>query len=426
MKFTFKPVKKIKGELNFKGDKSISHRAVFFSSMAEGLSEIHNISDCEDVKTTIEVFKKLGAEFIKQNDVLLVKGIGRNSFKDPMTNLWCGNSGTTARMLSGVLANQRFITTICGDDSLSNRPMKRIIEPLTLMGAKISHNNFKLPIVFYPAEKMIPINYELKVPSAQVKSSILIAGLFNREKTVIIENFITRDHTERILNLPVEFAFKKKLIFSSSKFYPTNKNYFIPADISSASFFIVLALIAQDSELFIRNVSLNSTRTGFIDVLKQMNANIQTIEKGLSNGEPFGDILVKSSQLINTHINENLIPNIIDEIPILSLAGIFAEGDFQIRNAKELRVKESDRISALCSNYSLVGLYVTEFDDGFKISGKIKNKFAEFITFNDHRIAMTFSVLSMLLEDGGVIDNSDCVKISNPDFFEQYITISTN
>jgi len=419
VKHTFNKIKRVDGELFFKGDKSISHRVIFFSAMAEGISEIENISDCEDVKSTISAFEMLGAKFIKDKDKLIIQGIGRDNFKKPEREIFCGNSGTTARLLSGLLATQKFSSTITGDDSLSTRPMKRIIEPLELMGAKIEHKNFKLPITFYPTLNLHPIDYVLKIPSAQVKSAILIAGLFLSDKTKVKEKIFSRDHTERILNLNYEFLNTEKIIYSSSEFYPKNQNYFVPGDISSAAFFIVLTLLTENSELLIKNISLNPTRTGFLKILKQMNANITIEEIGVANGEPYGNILTKSSKLQNIEISPDLIPNIIDEIPILSLAGVFADNDFTIKNCKELRFKETDRISALCKNYEKIGLDVYEFYDGFSISGKIKNHYCNFETFDDHRIAMTFAILSMLLNDGGEIDNQQCIKISNPDFFNQ-------
>lgn len=424
MKHQFNKIKSVNGELTFKGDKSISHRAVFFSAMAEGKSSIKNISDCDDVKSTINAFEILGAKFFYQNNILFVDGIGVDNFKKPDKEIYCGNSGTTARLLSGILAMQKFTSIITGDDSLSNRPMKRIIEPLELMGSQIQHNNFKLPLTFHPSNNLRSIEYSLQIPSAQVKSAILIAGLFNIDKTKVIEEINSRDHTERILNLPTEYSDFKKFICSSSEFYPRKQNYFIPGDISSASFFIVLTLLTNNSELLIKNVSLNPSRIGFLEVLKKMNANVSVEVNDVFNGEPFGSILVKSSKLRNIEIPSDLIPNLIDEIPILSLAGVFAENDFTIRNCEELRYKETDRITALCRNYSSIGLDVKEFNDGFSIAGDIKNHYGFFETFNDHRIAMTFSILSMLLEQGGEIDNFNCIKISNPDFFNQLTSVT--
>jgi 3-phosphoshikimate 1-carboxyvinyltransferase len=419
MTYEFPKVNQISGELSLNGDKSISHRAVIFSSLADGISFIENLSNCEDVRSTISACELLGAEFTFDNQKVLVRGTGKKNFSQPRYEINCGNSGTTARLLSGVLAHQKFKSTITGDSSLSSRPMKRIIEPLELMGARIIHNNFKLPMTFIPSEKLTPIEYELQIPSAQVKSAILISGLFIDDKTKVIETIETRDHTERMLDLEYELVNGVKIIFSSSKNYPNSAFYFIPGDISSAAFFIVLTLLTKNSQIVIKNVCINLTRIGFIDILKRMNAEIVIEPLGISNGEPFGNVIVKSSDLKNVEIQQDLIPNIIDEIPILSLAGIFAVGNFTIRNCKELRFKESDRIAALCYNYKSLGLDVEEFEDGFSISGSIKKKYGIFKTYSDHRIAMTFAVLSMLLKDGGKIDDFECIKISNPDFLSQ-------
>lgn len=424
MKLSFEKIKRVKGALSFKGDKSISHRAIFFSSLADGVSLIENLSDCEDVKSTISAFKSLGAEFILNDEKVIVKGTGKKNFRQPREEIYCGNSGTTARLLSGVLIHQKFKSTITGDSSLSSRPMRRIIEPLEMMGAKIIHKNFKLPMTFIPSERLSAINYELQVPSAQVKSAILISGLFLDEQTTVTETIPSRDHTERILNLKYDLINDKKVIYSSSKNYPTFQNYFIPGDISSAAFFIVLTLLSKNSHLEIKNVAINPTRIGFINILQRMNADIKIEEVGISNGEPYGNIIAKSSELKNVEISNDLIPNIIDEIPIISLAGVFADGNFLIRNCKELRFKETDRIAALCYNYKLLGLDVEEFEDGFSISGSIKKHFCSFKTFSDHRIAMTFAICSMLLNDGGEIDDSDCIKISNPDFLNQLKSIT--
>lgn len=423
MKKVFRKIKSVNGELNFAGDKSISHRAIFFSSMAEGKSFIKNISLSEDVKSTQKIFSHLGVKFIEDESGLIVEGKGKRKFTQPANALDCGNSGTTARLLSGLLIAQDFSSVLIGDESLSKRPMKRIIEPLRQMGGKIEAINSTLPIKIFPAYSLNPIEYRLHIASAQVKSAILIAGLHLNDDTKVIEEFITRDHTERMLGLPVSKSENLKVISSSEKFYPTAKDYFIPGDVSSAAFFAVLALLTDNSELLIKNVSLNPTRTGFIEVLKQMNADIEIENVRESSNEPYGDLIIHSSNLKNISIDSSIIPNIIDEIPILSIAGIFAEGNFEIRNCEELRYKESDRIKALCDNFKLTGLDIEEFPDGFRISGEIKNAKVNFNSFNDHRIAMAFSVLSMLAGNDFSVEGVECVAISNPKFYEQVETI---
>lgn len=424
MKKSFNKINSVKGELSFKGDKSISHRALFFSSMAEGRSVVRNISISDDVNSTKSVFKKLGVDYLQNNQELIVLGRGRNKFKKPNEPLYCGNSGTTARLLAGLLAAQNFESEITGDDSLSKRPMKRVIEPLNLMGANISSNNDKLPLTFRPSENLKNIDYKLTIPSAQVKSSILIAGLHLDENTIVKEEFVTRDHTERMLGLKIELHNDVRIIYSSSDFYPLPQEYFIPGDLSSAAFYIVLTLLSENSELFIKDVSLNPTRTGFLNLLKEMNANIIIENIRTSNNEPYGDLIIKSSNLKNIVIDKSIIPNIIDEIPILAVAGVFAEGEFYIRNCKELRYKESDRIKSICENLRLTGIDVEEYEDGFGFYGTIKNKNIVFKSYDDHRIAMAFSILALLTENCYSVENVECVSVSNPDFYNQLEKIS--
>ncbi len=416
---TFRKTKSVRGELTFSGDKSISHRAVFFSSMAEGKSLIKNISLSEDVKSTQGVFSELGVQFFNEKSDLIVIGKGKENFFKPENLLYCGNSGTTARLISGLLITQNFPSTLTGDESLSTRPMQRIIEPLKMMGGNIESANSTLPLRIYPSNSIKPIEYNLPVASAQVKSAVLIAGLHLEAETNVIEKIPTRDHTERMLELPVQELDEKKIISSSEKYYPSAKEYFIPGDVSSSAFFIVLSLLTKNSELLIKNVSLNPTRTGFIELLKRMNASIEVENLKHSSNEPFGDLIIKSSFLKNVSIPETIIPNIIDEIPILAIAGIFGEGDFEIRNCKELRYKESDRIKAICSNLKLTGLDVEEFDDGFRVNGEIKNKSVIFDSYNDHRIAMAFSILAMLIGNDASVSNTECVAVSNPEFYNQ-------
>ena len=420
----FEKINKVNGELILPGDKSISHRAVIFSAMASDKSLIKNISASEDVKSTMNILQQLGANIISKEDQISVEGCGLKGFKNPNCELDCGNSGTSARLISGLLAAQNFKSTLIGDESLSKRPMKRVIEPLMKMGIEFNSNeNLTLPLTIIPKTKIIPINYEMPVASAQVKSSILIAGLHCAEETTVIEKEQTRNHTEKILGLPVKMFDGKIISSSSKKYYPVSNDYFIPGDISSAAFHIVLTLLTPNSELIIKNVSLNPTRTGYLEVLKKMGANISYENIKSSSNEEYGDVIVKSSQLKNIKIDSNIIPNIIDEIPILTIAGIFAEGDFVIENAKELRVKESDRIKSICFNLKYLGLNVEESEDGFIVSGSIKNSNPVLESYGDHRIAMAFSIMSMILKNGGEVNGFECVNISNPKFEEQINSI---
>jgi 3-phosphoshikimate 1-carboxyvinyltransferase len=416
----FNKIEKVNGELKLPGDKSISHRSVMFSSMAKGTSKIYNLSDGEDVKSTQNCFKKLGAEVINCGDHIEIIGRGYKGFKKPEVNLDAGNSGTTTRLISGILIAQNFETIITGDASLSKRPMKRIITPLSLMGGKIkSTENYTLPLHIFPAEKIIPVKYELPVASAQVKSAVLLAGLHCENETSVIEKLPSRDHTERMLGLKTEYIEGKKISYVSKANYPSAKEYFVPSDFSTSAFFIVLALLSDNSVLRIKDVSLNKTRTGLLTVLKNMGGKIEIENQKEIAGESLGNIIVYSSKLQNVEITEEIIPNIIDEIPILSIAGVFAEGPFKVNKAAELRGKETDRIKALCYNLKLLGLKVNEYDDGFNISGDLKDEKATFESFEDHRIAMAFSVMSLLLKQGGKVNNFDCVNISNPNFLSQ-------
>ena len=421
---SFNKIKKVKGELSFSGDKSISHRALLISSLADGKSKINNLSDSDDVKATIRCLQDLGTEIDSTGEEVIVNGKGFKGYQNPLNPLNAGDSGTTARLLTGILATQNFESVIIGEPALSARPMKRIIEPLSQMGYKIKSNNGKLPLHIYPSEKLHSINFAMPVASAQVKSTILFAGLHLDDETSVIETKVTRNHTENLLGLTVAKFDQKIISYVSKKNYPQSKDYFIPGDLSSAIFFIVLALLSKNSELIIKNVSLNPTRIEGLQLLKNMGGDIQINVVGESNSELFGDVLVKSSELSNVKIDSKIISSIIDEIPILSIAGLFAEGDFEIKGADELRVKESDRIRSLISNFRLLGLDLEEFSDGFRISGKIKKSNQTFKSFGDHRIAMAFAVLSSLLKDGGKVEGFESVSKSNPNFLSQFKSIS--
>ncbi len=426
MKTEFDKISGVRGELKLPGDKSISHRAVMFACMARGSSEIENLSDSEDVKSTVNCFKQLGCTFSENKGKLIINGKGYKNFSEPQSALDAGNSGTTARLLTGILSAQNFKTKIIGDESLSRRPMGRIIEPLRKMGAKITaSSNNTLPLEISPTENLNAIEYELPVPSAQVKSAVLLAGLHLDTETKVIETVPSRNHTENLLNLKVNKVGNKTVIFSSAENYPEPKKYFVPSDISSAAFFIVLTLLSEKGELKLKNILLNETRSGILEILVKMGGQITVENIRESNKEKYGDIVVKSGKLRNIEIPKEIIPNIIDEIPVLSLAGLFAEGAFKIRNCKELRFKESDRIKALCENYKKLGVNVNEFDDGFELNGIASKSKPIFDSFGDHRIAMTFAVASMLLDDGGAVENFECVKISNPDFINQLRKVVT-
>lgn len=425
MEHQFNKINKVEGSLSLPGDKSISHRSVIFSSLAKGESVIHNLGNGEDVKSTISCFSSMGVSFENHNDTLTVKGLGLKNLKKPPAPLNAGNSGTTARLISGVLVNQDFDSEIIGDESLSRRPMQRIIAPLTLMGAKIlAAPDGTLPIKIFGSKNIHSIEYQIPVASAQVKSCVILSGLHLDDESKVIENIPSRDHTERMLGLKVSYESGNKVIQVSNKDYPVANEYYVPGDISTSAFFMPLALLTGNSELLIKNVSLNETRNGVITILKAMGGNIAAENIKQNNGEITGDLLIKTSKLHNIEIPSDIIPNIIDEIPILTIASILATGKFSIRNAKELRGKESDRIRAICSNLKHLGLNVIEYEDGFEFDGDITNPFPVFESFEDHRIAMSFAILSLLLLNGGKVNNFNSVAISNPDFIKQLKTIS--
>lgn len=421
----FEKIECVSGELKLRGDKSISHRAVMFASMADGVSLIRNCSSSEDVYSTISCFEKLGCKFDITPDLIKVTGKGFKGFSKPESELYAGNSGTTARLISGVLAAQDFESIITGDDSLSKRPMKRIVEPLRMMGADISADeNGMMPIRIKPSSSIKKIDYKLQVASAQVKSALILCALHLTDKSVIIESVPTRNHTEKLLGLNTIEDKEGTKIFASKDNYPKPFEINVPSDISSAAFFIVLALLTKNSDIVIKSVSLNETRTGLIDILQQMGGKIEIENITEEKGEKVGDIRVFSSQLKNIVIPTSIIPNIIDEIPILSIAGAFAEGDFKITGVKELRVKESDRINSICHNFIKTGLVITEYEDGFEISGTVKDANVRFESFGDHRIAMAFGVLSLLMKNGSSVNEFECVGVSNPDFVNQIRELS--
>lgn len=417
----FRKIESVNGVLNLPGDKSISHRAIMFSALAKGKSIIKNCSNSADVQSTINIFLQLGIKIDIGSNEIKIFGNGFKGLKGAKSELYAGNSGTTARLLSGILCAQNFQSIITGDESLSNRPMLRVVEPLKTMGAIIKASELgTLPIEILPSKELHAIEYKMKIASAQVKSAIILTALHLDDETVIYENTITRDHTERMLGINTEHINNMNKVVVSKKNYPRPFEMIIPSDISTASFFIVLALLVKNSELIIKNVSLNPTRIGIINLLKKMGGSIEILSEEVENGELKGDLKVKSSDLINIEIPKEVIPNIIDEIPILSVAGLFAEGNFKINNAKELRIKESDRIKSLCNNYKLLGIDVIEEDDGFELRSGVTNETEiVFESYSDHRIAMAFSVLSMLLKNGGSVNQFESVEISNPDFLNQ-------
>lgn len=400
------------------GDKSISHRAVIIASLSEGVSTITHFSESDDCLATVAILQQLGVKIEHPSPGrLIVHGTGGN-LTTPTKPLDCGNSGTTMRLLAGVLASQLFPCKLIGDASLSNRPMQRVVEPLTMMGADIcATGNKKTPPLFIEGKSLRGIDYELPIASAQVKSALLFAALFAKGTTSIIEPIPCRDHTERMLTaFQVTCSRHEKKITLQGPQIPQSCDYEIPSDLSSAAFWIVAAAASPNAELHIKNIGLNPTRTGILTILQRMGAHLsisQTIEK---NNEPSGTLTIKGGRLKGTIIEGFEIPNVIDELPILAVAGAFAQGKTIIKNATELRFKETDRIRALVINLRALGAKILEHDDGFEIEGGFPLKGTTLDSYGDHRIAMAMAIASLFAEGKTIIKNRDCISTSYPEF----------
>ncbi|MCH7783022.1 3-phosphoshikimate 1-carboxyvinyltransferase [candidate division KSB1 bacterium] len=413
----------VRGSITVPGDKSISIRAILLSSVSEGTSAISGLSKGEDIKSALKCIMQLGIETFKDKmGNLVVEGKGMKGFAPLTKDLDCGNSGTTLRLLTGLLAGQENTYTLTGDDSLKKRPMERVITPLRKMGAKIEclESDYSLP--FSVGSSLLKsIEYNVPVASAQVKSAILFAGMYADGITSVIETEKTRDHTELMLNAcgveVITDSIKKKVTVKGlKKIMPINMS--IPGDISGASFFIVLSTLLAGSSLTIKNVGLNPTRSGVIDVLREMGADISVTNKRLAGNEETADLEIKSAELTGITIKGNKIPMVIDELPIIAVAGAFANGKTVICDASELRVKETDRIHALCFNLRKMGANVEENPDGLTIFGNGALHGSEFDSFGDHRIAMAFAVAACALKEESVIEGSDWADISFPGFYD--------
>lgn len=419
-------LKHIPSEITVPGDKSISHRSVMFAGLCEGTTVIDNFLPSEDCLCSLQAMVSMGAEC----DVIETDGRGKPvklavtghgmKLKAPETHVECGNSGTTMRLMSGILAAQPFTTTLSGDESLSRRPMKRVADPIGLMGARVTGQGEKIcaPITIHGGE-LNPIVYPLPVASAQVKSAVLLAGWNSHGKTSVIEPAPTRDHTERLL---AHFGVKCMRDGNTISIYggqkPEPKDLYVPGDISSAAFWIVAAAARQGSRLVIHDVGLNPTRTGILNVMARMGAKIaERVDE--SGCEPMGTIEVLGQGLKATEIGGAEIPTLIDEIPVLAVAAALAEGKTVIRDAQELRVKESDRISVVAENLRRMGATIDEFADGMEIVGGATLKGAEIHSLGDHRIAMAFAIAGLFAEGETVIHGSECIETSYPGFIRE-------
>ncbi len=412
----------LKGRITIPSDKSISHRAVIFSSLANGKSVIKNFSKGHDPLSTLEVCKNLGINYEFINNELHITSQGR--LQTPENPLYCGNSGTTMRLMAGVLAGQNFNSTLTGDQSLSKRPMKRIIEPLSLMGASIASNDNRAPLKISGA-KLHGIDYTSRLASAQVKSAILLAGLFADGKTVFTEPYLSRNHTELMLSYMGADIRTNGLTVEISKSELKPQTIEISGDISSAAYFIAAGLIVPDSEIILQNIGLNPTRTGILDVLKSMGADIEILDKRTVSNEITGDLRVCTSDLKSCEISGDLIPRLIDEIPVIAVLATQAEGTTVIKNAEDLRNKESDRIRAVVTELKKLGADIEETQDGMIINGKTPLKGgAEVDTYNDHRLAMSLYTAGLISEKEILIKDFDWINISFPEFESIFAQIS--
>jgi len=425
MKQHIYPARRLSGKIRLQGDKSISHRALMIGAIAEGTTEIANLNSGKDVQSTISCLLRLGVKIENENDRTIVHGRGLSGLAKPNGTLDVGNSGTTIRLLSGILAGQEFSTNITGDDSIQKRPMARIAQPLREMGAQIDAVADDFAPLSIKGGKLTPIDYTLPVASAQVKSCLLLAGLYSEGVTKILEPAESRDHTERMLSL-FEGRVEKNGSGISVKGPARLKgqNISVPGDLSSAAFFIAAAVLVKNSEIVLESVGINPTRIAFLDLLIKMGANIEMSSSKEVNNEPVADIQVKSSTLKGVTISGETIPGLIDEIPILAILATQADGITRILDAQELRYKESDRLRTVALNLKKMGARVEENIDGLTIKGPVQLKASELDSFHDHRIAMSFAVAGLIAPSKSVINNAECVDVSCPGFYQELARLS--
>jgi 3-phosphoshikimate 1-carboxyvinyltransferase len=416
------PARLIAGQLQLPGDKSISHRAALIAALASGSSEISNFSTARDCASTLACLKQLGISIEDKKGKLIFAG--NQTLNAPDKPLDCGNSGSTLRILTGVLAGYDFSAELVGDESLSSRPMRRIIEPLELMGAKIQATDGKAPLRIHGSGKLNPITYKLPIASAQVKSAILFAGLNAAGRTTVIETSQSRDHTERLFNgfgVPVTTNADLSVTLDGPARF-TGGAITIPGDVSSAAYFVAAAMLLPNSRLTIEGVGLNPTRAAFLTVLSSWGADISTTNLQMERNEPHGTIKVRggitgAAGAAERTLSRPLIPSLIDELPLLAVVGSQIPGGIRIRDASELRLKESDRLAVTALNMRAMGAEVEEFEDGLSVSGPTRLRGASIDSRGDHRIAMAFSIAALIAAGETEIRGSECVAISFPEFF---------
>lgn len=415
-----KPARSLKGEIHIPGDKSISHRSVMFGALAGGMTEVTHFLQGADCLSTISCFQKLGIAIENQQGRICIHGKGLHGLRAPASVLDAGNSGTTIRLISGILAGQAFSTTLTGDASIQTRPMGRILSPLREMGADIAsiHTDGCAPLQINGAP-LHGIHYQSPVASAQVKSCVLLAGLYADSPTSVTEPSLSRNHTELMLaSFGAQLSCQDAAVTIQPEPILTGQKIEVPGDISSAAYFIAAALLVPHAEVLIRNVGINPTRDGILRAASAMHADITKLNEHFVSGEPVCDLLVRSCNLTGTTIEGSLIPALIDEIPILAVMAAFAQGTTVIRDAAELKVKESNRIETVVSNLRRMGADVTATDDGMVIHGGRPLHYAVIDPHADHRIAMSFAVAALCAEGGGEISNARCVTISYPEFYQ--------
>jgi 3-phosphoshikimate 1-carboxyvinyltransferase len=416
--FRLKKAPLIKADLTVPGDKSISHRAVLLSALTNGRCEITNFLPGEDCRATIAMMRSLGVEIEEPEPTTVVVHGCSGQFQAPTSDLYCGNSGTTMRLAAGLLSTCPFSCRLTGDPSLSRRPMKRVIEPLTLMGARLeAEGERQSPPLRVHGAPLQGIHYHTPVASAQVKSAVLLAGLRAKGKTTVTEPALSRDHTERMLRYYLVPLHRDGLTVSLQGGHPLeSRDFHVPGDISSAAFWMVAGAAQPGARLRLRGVGLNPTRTGIIDVLVRMGARLRESVEEPGAAEPWGSIEISGTQLQATQIAGAQIANVIDELPILAVAAALAQGTTVIRDAAELRVKETDRLAALATNLRAMGVVVREFDDGMEIEGGAPLRGATLESFGDHRIAMAFSIAGLFARGETIIKDTECVATSYPGF----------
>ena len=416
---TIQPAASVRGEIAVPGDKSISHRSIMLGAIANGVTTVRGFLRGEDNMSTMHAFRAMGVEITDDGETIHITGRGLHGLKEPGDVLDCGNSGTTIRLITGLLSGQSFFSVVTGDQYLRKRPMKRVVEPLSRMGARISgRNGGTLAPLAINGGSLKGIAYQSPVSSAQIKSSIMLAGLYAEGDTSVSEPSLSRDHSERMFRLfGASLAVNDGGVTVRGGVELTAQEVTVPGDISSAAFFMVAALITPDSELLIKNVGVNPSRTGVIDILQAMGGDIQLLDPREVSGEPVADILVRSSRLKGVAISGGVVPRAIDEFPAICIAAARAEGVTAIRDAKELRVKETDRITAMAGNLGKLGIMVSETEDGMDITGSERLLGGTVDSSGDHRIAMSMSVAALVASGAITVTDIACVATSFPTFF---------